>query len=431
MKRKFTKILIEWKNSNTNMPFMLVGARQVGKTYIIQDFCQNNYEHYIYINFERDEKYQNIFNDTLDPEIIIEKLSILSGKKIDASKTIIFFDEIQVSERAITSLKYFSESKNKYNIICAGSLLGVALNRFKSSFPVGKVIIEYLYPMDFEEFLWATGNEMLADKIRLAFKTNKQLDEVYHDLALGLFRQFLIIGGLPNIIINYINNSNKISSLNSTLKENIITSYIADMSKYTTASESMKVKEIYLSLPEQLGRDNKKFIYTSVKEGARSDRYKSSISWLIDSHLVLKSNKVKIPQIPLRAFEETTSFKLYLNDTGLLCALANIPIESILFDDLSTFKGMLIENYVAINLNRNKHDLFFWESDAKAEVDFLIVNENNIIPLEVKSSTNTRSRSLGIYRDKYNPRWCYRVSTKNFGNVGDIQSIPIYAIHLI
>lgn len=430
MKRKFYSNLLNWKDNYSNMPFMLVGARQVGKTYIIQKFCEENYDNYVYINLEKEEKIRNIFENTIDPKEIIEQLEFLLNKKIDVNNSIIFFDEIQVSERAICSLKYFCEDNHFYHVICAGSLLGVALNRFKLSFPVGKVYIEYLYPMDFEEFLMAIDKNNLNEKIGEAFNKNKKLDNVYHEEAKRLLYEFLVVGGMPNSIIEYINKNYKINDVNENIKNNIITSYIADMSKYTTSSECIKINDIYNSIPKQLGKENRKFNYSLIKDGARSDRYKSSINWLIDSHLVFRCKLVERPEIPLKSYENDNIFKIYLNDTGLLCSMNNVN-NPLFFEENLMYKGMLLENYVAINLIRNGFNLYFWESKATAEVDFLIEVDNGIIPIEVKAGDNTKSKSLGVYKSKYKPRECYRISGKNFGMDGDVRSIPLYAVHLL
>lgn len=430
MKRKFYNNLLIWKENYIKMPLMLVGARQVGKTYLLEEFAKENFDNYLYVNLEKEKSICEIFNNTINPAEIIEQMEFILKTKIDTSNTVIFFDEIQVSEKAICSLKYFCEDKIPYKIICAGSLLGVAINRFSSSFPVGKVYIEYLYPMDFEEFLMAINEDKLNTEIKKSFDNNMPMKALYHEEAIRLLHDFLIVGGMPNSVIEYINSDKKTVMMNEAIKANIITSYIADMTKYTTSSESLKINEIYNSIPAQLGRENKKFVYGTIKNGARSDRYKSSLAWLIDSNLVLKCNLAKLSQIPLKAYENLDIFKVYLSDTGLLSTLININ-DSKIFKENIMFKGMILENYVAINLKRNGFNLNFWESDATAKVDFIIEKDSAIIPIEVKASDNTKSKSLSVYRNKYNPKISYRVSTKNFGIENNIRSIPLYAVHLI
>ena len=261
-------------------------------------------------------------------------------------------------------------------------------------------------------------------------KKNKSLDNIYYEEAKKLLNDFLIVWGMPNSILEYINKKCILKDMNPLIKDNIITSYIADMSKYTTPSECIKINDIYNSIPKQLGKENKKFNYSIIKTGARSDRYKSSISWLEDSHLVFKCKLIERAEVPLKSYENDNIFKTYLNDTGLLCSMNNIN-NSLFFEENLMYKGMIIENYVAINLKRNGFNLFFWESGATAEIDFLIENDNNVIPVEVKASDNTKAKSLAVYKNKYNPNICFRISGKNFGRDGDIRSIPLYAVHLI
>jgi len=431
VKRKITETLKRWKKNESNMPFMLIGARQVGKTYIVDEFCRENFRDYIYINIEKEKNIIKIFEKTLDPKEILEAIELMQEKTIISEETVIFFDEIQVSEKAIASLKYFNESENKYNIVCAGSLLGVALNRFESSYPVGKVRRGYMHPMDFEEFLWAINQDRLVSKISECFALNKAMLEGPHEKALEIYKEYLFVGGMPASILHHISNDRKLNRFNREIKKDIISDYIADMSKYTTNSENNKVKKAYESIPRQLGKDDCKFIYKLVEEGAKKARYETSIDWLENSNLINKCILVDSPRIPLKVYEKSNYFKIYLNDVGLLTELAEISLYNILSDEVNIFKGMLTENYVAQAFVSNDIRLNYWKSSNKAEMDFLVNIEGRIIPVEVKAARNTKSKSLGVYRQKYNPDYSIKISGKNFGFVNKIKSVPLYATHLI
>ena len=277
MKRKLYYNLLNWKENNIKMPYMLVGARQTGKTYIITEFCKNEFKDYVYINLDVMEEIKKVFEYTINPEEIIKSIEIILGKNIDIEKTIIFIDEIQVSERAISSLKYFCESEKPYKIIVAGSLLGVKINRFKSSFPVGKVWIEYLYPMDFEEFLLAIGEDKLLELIKEKYEEMSPLAEPIHQKALNLYNEYICIGGMPASIMHYIECGKDISKYDDNILNMIITSYFADMSKYTENIEAIRNNKIYNSIPSQLGKENKKFKYSLVEKSARAREDRKSV----------------------------------------------------------------------------------------------------------------------------------------------------------
>ena len=431
MERKIYKQLLNWKKEHIEMPYMLVGARQTGKTYILEDFCKNEFKNYIYINLDREEEIKKIFDKTIDPEEIILNIEALLNVNIDVENTIIFLDEIQVSERAISSLKYFCESNKQYKIVCAGSLLGVKINRFKSSFPVGKVWIEYLYPMDFEEFLKALGEEKLLKIIEDSYKNNEPMLESLHQKALRLYYDYMCIGGMPASILEYIENGKNINKFNDEINQIIITSYLADMAKYTENIESIRNNKIYNSIPAQLGKENKKFKYSIVEKSARAREYESSLEWLISSNMILRCEGIKIPKSPLKAYVDN-NFKIYLSDIGLLRVLSKISINEIITNRNMLYKGILAENYVAEVLFSKKRELYYWQLDSgKYEVDFLINIEGDIIPIEVKASDNITSKSLNYYIKRYKPQYSIRISTKNFGFSNGIKSIPLYATHLI
>ena len=429
MYRFIEEDLKKWKN-DSKMPLMLVGARQVGKTYVLEKFCKENYEKYIYINLDKEENISQIFESSIDPDTIIEKIEIIKNINIDIENTIIFFDEIQVCERAITSLKYFCESVKPYKIVCAGSLLGVKINRFKSSFPVGKVTIKYLYPMNFEEFLLSLNEDKLFDEIKTHYLTNESVIEPIHEKAMDLYKKYLVLGGMPQVINDFLNNEKNITQVNFGLQEQIITSYLADMNKYTENSEGVKNSQIYNSIPKELARVNNTFKFSLVDESARKSRYESSLDWLLASNMVLKCDLTEKNESPLKAFVNSLKFKLYLSDVGLLRSLSNIEYNEILLDKNEMFRGVLTENFVACSLFPKSKELYYYNFD-KYEIDFLVKIDGEIIPIEVKSGRRTNSKSLNEYIKKYNPKYSIRISGKNFGFDNNIKSVPLYAVFCI
>ena len=429
MYRKIEEDLKKW-TKDYKMPLMLIGARQTGKTYILDEFCRNNFANYVYLNLDKEEDIKAIFDETINPETIIEKIEIIKNINIDVENTVIFLDEIQESERAITSLKYFCESDKPYKIVCAGSLLGVKINRFKSSFPVGKVVIKYLYPMDFEEYLLALGEDKLISEIKKHYITNEELLKSIHEKALLLYKKYLVLGGMPMMINDFIKNDCNIAHVNFELQELIITSYLADMNKYTENSEGIKNNQIYNSIPKELARVNNTFKYSIVDKDARKIRYETSLDWLLASNMILKCELTEKNESPLKAFASPDKFKLYLSDVGLLRALSNIDYSEIILDKNETYKGVLTENYVACELYPQRKELYFYNF-AKYEIDFLIKLEGDIIPIEVKSGRRTNSKSLNEYIKKYNPKYSIRISSKNFGFENNIKSVPLYAVFCI
>ena len=429
MYRKIEKDLEEWKN-NYKMPLMLVGARQTGKTYVLEKFCKSNFENYIYINLEKEQDIQKIFAETLEPEQIIEQLQILKKIDFDVENTIIFLDEIQVSERAITSLKYFCESEQPYKIVCAGSLLGVKINRFSSSFPVGKVIIKYLFPMDFEEYLIAINETKLLEEIRAHYQKNEPLLTAIHEKALDLYKKYLVLGGMPVMIKEFIKKDYQVSKVDFEIQDYIIATYLADMNKYTENTEGIKNSKIYNAIPKELARENNIFKYSIVSKDARKIRYESSLDWLLSSNMILKCSLTERNESPLKAFMSGDKFKIYLSDSGLLRALSNIDYQEILLEKQKMYKGVLTENYVACELYTKTRELYYYTFD-KYEIDFLLKIEGEIIPVEVKSSRRTNSKSLNAYIKKYHPKYAIRISEKNFGFENNVKSVPLYAVFCI
>lgn len=428
MKRLITDKLIDWKNSPSRKPLLLKGARQVGKTYAMLDFGKNYYENVVYLHFEGNiETLNGIFAPDLNPKRIIEEISAYAKQTILPHKTLVIFDEIQACEQALTSLKYFAEEAPEYHIIAAGSLLGLAINRGKFSFPVGKVDIMTMYPLTFEEFLLAMGNDTLIGKIRKSYESFAPLADVYHNLALDLYRKYLVIGGYPAVVKTYIETEN-LDSVRS-VQADIADSYIADMTKYATPNETIRSIAIFNTLPSQLAKENTKFQYAVIKSNARSKDYELSLQWLKASGVVLENIKITEGKLPLNVYEQMDSFKIYYSDVGLLCFKSGILPRDILVNSPISDKarGILAENYVAEQLVAQGYRLHYWESDGKAELDFVIRQNDSAIPVEVKSSDNVKARSLKSYVEKYSPAYSIRISTKNFGAENGIVAVPLYA----
>jgi len=427
MERKVVRKLHDWKNNPRRKPLILTGARQVGKTYSALTFGRKNYKNTVYFSLEDSREVQAVFDRDLKPERIIRELSAQSGQSIFPSDTLIILDEIQACERALTSLKYFCENAPEYHIIAAGSLLGVAMNREQHSFPVGKVDMFTLYPLDFEEFLMATGNTQLVGLIKESYADFSPLS--LHDTAMDLYKTYLVVGGMPQAVLDYI--STKDFNFVLAAQKNINDAYIADMAKYATPQETTKIMAAWASIPAQLSKENRKFQYKVIKSGARAYEYETPIDWLKFAGIIYKCVRVKEGKMPLTAYADNESFKVYMMDTGLLCSKFGISASVVLnsapaFDG---FKGALAENYICQSLATNGFIPFYWSSPGKAELDFVFQDTGgNIIPLEGKSADNVRSKSLKQYVSLHKPEYAVRVSAKNFGFEGGIKSIPLYAL---
>lgn len=432
MKRKIYNDLLNWKENSINIPLMIIGARQIGKTYIIKEFCKNEFENYIYINLLDNPQIVDLFEQSIPTEEKFTKMQWILNENIDLEKTIIFFDEIQLSEKLISNLKYFCESDKPFKIICAGSLLGVKINRFHSSFPVGKVKMEYMYPMDFEEFLMATSSQGLIDEIYKCYNEVIPMTNALHEKLLNLYRLYLCVGGMPQAVQNIVDVDQNIFDFDKTIVKNIIESYLNDMNQYIfNNTEKSRIEAIYKSIPGQLGNVSNKFQYTKINSNARSRDYESALQWLISSTMIYKCNLLKTIQIPPKAFADEEYFKLYISDVGLLTSLLEIQYNDILLDNNFLYKGNIAENYVAEQLVRNGVSLYYWKSNSDAEIDFILYNEDGLIPIEVKASDNITSKSLNSYIKKYNPKYAIRISSKNFGFENNIKSVPLYAAFLI
>ena len=429
MERLIKDKLIAWKNNIYRKPLIVYGARQIGKTYTILDFGKSEYDNVLYCNFEEDKELHQIFKKSLNPERIIDSLMAHYSTSIMKEKTLIFFDEIQACEEALTSLKYFNEAANEYHIIAAGSLLGLALNHGAFSFPVGKVDMINMFPMNFEEFLLGTNNKKLRDLIVESYHSYSPMS--LHDLAMDLYRIYLVVGGYPKVVKTYI--ETKDFNLVRSEQSSISNAYISDMSKYATPNETVKCMEIYNSIFAQLGKETTKFQYSVVTPKARSKNYDIALSWLKASRVVINCTLTKEGFYPLTATEELQTFKIYYCDIGLFTlkgALApNKIIQNIGIQD--KVRGIISESYVATQLNSNGFKLFYWNSNNTSELDFVIHLNGEAIPIEVKSADNVRSKSLKTYISKYNPKYSIRISSKNFGFENNIQSIPLYAVFCI
>lgn len=421
MKRKIMDKLEAWRASGNNrLPLLLYGARQVGKTYILQQFGQEHFANVVYINFEEDRILASYLDMRINPDFIIQTIEELYNVQIKAEETLLIFDEIQSCERALTSLKYFAEQAPQYCVVAAGSLLGVAINRQNFSFPVGKVQIMRLYPLDMEEFLWAKGKKMLCQMIQYCFINNVPLPESIHQEAMLLYQEYLLTGGMPAVVSAYLEGRNA-----DELKRFIYNSYVADMAKYAGMAESVKIAEAYDSLPAQLAKENKKFQYKLIRTGARASLYGTAIDCLVQSGIVLKCTKCEQGLMPLAAYEDLSSFKLYFSDTGIFSVRMQLTKQS--FALASQFLGSLTENYVAVQLKANGYNLNYWESNSIAEINFVIIKNGVVVPLECKANINVRSKSLQSFVKRYNIKESIRLSSRNFGLGNGIKLVPLYA----
>ena len=431
MDRKIMNYFKNWKDNPHRKPLILQGARQVGKTYSILEFGRNCYENVVYFNFETNQKLSETFEENIAPDYLIPILSHISGQTIVKEKTLIVFDEVQLCERALTSLKYFCEDAPEYHIIVAGSLLGVAVNREKFSFPVGKVDLKTLYPMDIEEFMLALGEDELVEQIKKCFDEDRAMPSALHDAAMGLYRQYLVVGGMPECVLQYVGTKDYILVRHT--QETLLASYLNDMSKYNNLNEIKKTRLTYDNITVQLSKKNTRFQYKLIKKGGRAAEFENAIEWLCLSGIASQVYKVEQIKKPLENYRDIDSFKIYVSDTGLLCAKKDLHASDILYmsDELDDFKGGMAENYVNIQLLINEYKTYYWKSERGAEVDFIIQREGKLIPVEVKSADNTRAKSLKMYMDTYKPEYAIKLSAKNFAFEDGKKIVPLYAAFCI
>lgn len=426
MKRKIESALTEWKESKNRKPLIISGARQVGKTYTIREFGEKNYKNTVYINLETNLAIASYFNDNINPERLIRFLESYANEAIIPEETLLVFDEIQACERALTSLKYFYEETPEYHVISAGSLLGIAINREKYSYPVGKVDTLTLYPLDFEEFLWANGEDRISINIRECFQSTEPMAEALHQKAIDLYRDYLIVGGMPAVVNEFIGTGKLIMISN--IQNKILDDYLADMSKYATNTESVKIRSCYQSIPAQLAKENKKFQYKIVQKGGTAGLFGASIDWLNFAGIVLKCQKTEHGMDPISVYSDLSSFKLYMGDVGLLTAKTGISHHVVLNGENNYFMGAIAENYVAQALTAKGYHLYYWSSGNSAELDFLLQKEGLIIAIEVKHDTNTKSKSMSEFLKRYKPDRAYKISLKNFGQAENFTAIPLYSV---
>jgi uncharacterized protein len=479
MRRLISDKLVEWKNRRDRKPLILKGVRQCGKTYILTKFGEENYDDIAYINFEETPSAADLFTQDLNPHRIIVELGVVLGKKINPESTLIFFDEIQFSPHALTSLKYFCEQTPEYHIACAGSLLGVALSKPKS-FPVGKIdsqtsersgtnkLVPFpsesqrtqesiprplgrngatcvapcpglalgydtfhfltLYPLNFHEFILVNGESDLLSYLE-PFSAADPISTIIADKLTSYLKTYYITGGMPAVVAAWLEHKdiNEIDRV----QDAILDAYQLDFAKHAPSADFPKLSLLWNSIPNQLAKENRKFMYSMVKQGARAKEFESALQWLLESGVVYKIKKIGKPAIPLSAYANTAYFKLYLSDVGLLRRMARLP-AAVLWGDsplYSEFKGALAENFVLTELvTLHEETPYYWKSENIAELDFIVQYGDKIIPIEVKASQNVKSRSLGVYREKYDPEISIRISLRNLRKDGKLLNIPLYML---
>lgn len=426
MKRNAMSALMGWKSRSSRKPLLVYGARQVGKSYLIKEFAKAEFDDYVFLDLERQAVAREVFDGDLDPNRVISNIEQVTNHRIDPHRTLIFFDEIQAAPRALAALKYICEELPDSYVVAAGSLLGVAVNRIGFSAPVGKVETLTLLPMTFDEWLEATGHGQMIKGISEAYA--RKAPYPLHEQALDFYRTYVLTGGMPEAVASYAEHGDFADV--SRIQRDILDLYVADMAKYAKPIETARIREAWLSVPAQLAKENHKFQYKVVRSGGRASQYSVALDWLETAGLVNRCVRISSGQVPLKMQEDRSSFKIYLADTGLLSAMMEIP-PAVMFDAAARKfldAGALTENYVAQNLVAGGFVPRYWTSGRTAEVDFVIEDGGaQAVPVEVKSSDNVRSRSLSVYREKYEPVRTLRLSTRNFGMSDGIESIPLYA----
>ena len=445
MKRKITQQLIDWKNRPDHKPLILQGARQVGKTYILEAFGREHYKNYIKVSLDLVPDVRNFLKDNINPLEIIAYLETLYNVRIVPHETLVILDEIQDCKRALLALKYFQEDYPQYDIVAAGSLLGVAVNQGNKpdeqeeeqqeeeefSYPVGKVDELRLYPMDFEEFLWAVGNEILAGEIRSHFETNEAMPASVHAMALDLYQKYLIIGGMPESVQKWVDTHSYLECRG--VQQAILLGYNADMAKYAKPATTVKIRACFNSIPAQLAKENRKFQYKLAQKGGTAKIFGEAIEWLILAGIVHKCKLISHGFIPISAQEDDSDFKIYMSDIGLLNAKVQMPAQMLLnsIETENTFLGSVAENYVAQALSANGITLRYWKNNNTQEVEYILQDGMNVIPIEVKKGKKVDAISMNNFKKTYKCPFAYRISGKNFGFTGEIKSVPLYAVFCI
>ena len=427
MKRESLKQLQQWKSSKKRKPLILQGARQVGKTWLMKEFGRISFKNTVYLNFESNLRLKNIFKEDFDLERIVSIFEIESNQKIEKKNTLLIFDEIQEADRGLTSLKYFYENAPEYNIIAAGSLLGIAMQH-KNSFPVGKVDFLNLYPLSFYEFLLNTGEERLLEELE---NKNWDLIENFHEKLVGYLRAYYFTGGMPEVVAEYIQNKNHETVRQ--LQQKILLGYENDFAKHAPNEIVPRIRMVWKSLLSQLAKENRKFTYGQIKTGGRAKDFDHAINWLVDAGLVLKINRIATAKIPLKAYTELDAFKLFMHDIGLLNAAANLDAKILLEKNniLTQFKGAITEQFVCQQLYP-KLALNYWSAEsARAEIDFVFQHKNEIVPLEVKAEENLKAKSLRVFVDKFKIKKALRTSMNKYRKESWLTNIPLYGIENI
>ena len=425
IKREIFSDLHAWKESRRRKPLVLQGARQVGKSWALRKFGKDCFEKLAYFNFDTMSELKEDFKRSKQPSELIKVLEMTSGSSIQPETTLIVFDEIQECNEALNSLKYFCEDAHEYAIACAGSLLGVALNRHGASFPVGKVDFMTLYPLSFSEYLQAIDPALYSSYMMI--DGSIAVPEVLHSRLVEAYKTYLALGGMPEAVSDFADNSEWQAV--QTIQENILTSYSLDFSKHINNKDIPRVFNVWNSLQDQLAKEDRKFRYADIQQGARAREYEAAIEWLCLAGIVNRVNMIETPRIPLSAYSKSNAFKLYLNDIGLLCRKFSLsPQTASLNNRLFTeFKGILSENYVLQSLKRQfGNNIFYWTSGNTAEVEFVLQIGDEIVPVEVKSENNVKAKSLSIYRKTYSPSISIRFSTRNIRKDDDLLNLPLY-----
>lgn len=412
MQREIMKDLVAWKDKSRRKPLMITGVRQRGKTYIVKKFAEKYFDNLVCLNFEETESASAIFEYDFNAELIISEIEFLAKQKITAGKTLLFLDEIQQCPRAVTALKYFCENMAELHVICAGSLLGVALARNKVSFPVGKVNRLRLYPMNFKEFAIACGQSNILETLS-RWPSDKPVPDLYARPMEKLLKEFYVIGGMPDAVATWLDT--KDFAAVEQIQREILADYADDFSKHAPIAEVPKIRWIWDSVPVQLAKENNKFIFSHVKAGKRSADLEDALQWLSDAGLITRAYLAEKPEIPLSGFADKTYFKVYLSDIGLLRMRSGVSAETIMSspDNYKRFKGAFAENYVLDELVSQGKEPYFWRSGNTAEVDFVYQSDGNIVPVEVKAADNTQAKSYRRFCKAYSPAYGFKLSEKN------------------
>lgn len=430
MKRDIYEQLKKWKKSNRRKPLVLNGARQVGKTYSLKSFGKDSYKKIAYLNFEKEEKLKQYFDETLDPKQLVKILSIHTEVEINSRDTLLILDEIQECPKALNSLKYFCEEANGYHVVAAGSLLGVKIAKEKG-FPVGKVNFLHMYPLTFFEFLTALGHEQTREFLE-TYSSYEPLPNPMHDKLMQLLKIYFFIGGMPEAVAEYTSSENL--NIVREVQLEILEAYEKDFAKHAPPGEIMKITTVWKQTHRQLAKENKKFVFSAIRKSARGRDYEEAIQWLLDAGLIHKSWLVKSPKFPLSAYANNHTFKIFLADVGLLGAQSNLSPKVIIEGDIlfTEFKGALTENYVAQELiATQQNELYYWTSEGVAEIDFLVEKQHEIYPIEVKAGKSQKKKSLMVYNQKYSPSKLIRSTTMNLKHDGSVYNHPLYFISRI